>query len=100
MTIMSPPLALGQTVHQVIETLSTLPIAGLFAESLMVKFERSWQKVSGMLGGFQKAGRGNDVASYEQTGTACQFSGQNQHGPSLFFPFRGRYTHLTLVCSS
>ena len=52
MTIMSPPLALGQIVHQVIETLSTLPVAERFAEPLMVKFERSWQKVSGMLGGF------------------------------------------------
>lgn len=50
--LMSPPLALGQVVHTVLESLSILPGAERFKESLINKFERSWQSVSGKKGGF------------------------------------------------
>lgn len=50
--LMSPPLALGQIVHSVLESLSVLPGAERFKESLIIKFDRSWQAVSGKQGGF------------------------------------------------
>ncbi len=55
MTIMSPPLALGQAVHEVIESLSVLPTESRFNESLISKFEQAWKKVTRKLGGFSDA---------------------------------------------
>ena len=53
--LMSPPLALGQAVHQAIEPLSTLPADKRFDESLLDKFDQVWQKVSGKRGGFENS---------------------------------------------
>lgn len=50
--LMAPPLALGQAVHEVLESLSVLTKEQRFDESLMVKFERAWEKVKGKRGGF------------------------------------------------
>lgn len=50
--IMSPPLALGQAVHQVLEDLSILPAKDRFKNSLLEKYSQIWQKVSGKSGGF------------------------------------------------
>ncbi len=50
--LMTPQLALGQAVHEVLESLSILPKEKRFLESLIVKFERAWEKVSGEKGGF------------------------------------------------
>lgn len=50
--LMSPPLALGQAVHEVIEGLSVLPVEERFEEPLLKRFELSWKKVSGKKGGF------------------------------------------------
>ena len=50
--LMAPPLALGQAVHEVLESLSVVPKDKRFSESLMVKFERAWEKVKGKRGGF------------------------------------------------
>jgi ATP-dependent helicase/DNAse subunit B len=52
-TIMTPPLALGQAVHEVIEGLAALPREERFKDSLEKKFEVSWEKVSGEKGGFK-----------------------------------------------
>lgn len=52
MQLMSPPLALGQAVHQVLESLSVLPVDDRFKESLLDKFEVAWKKISGKKGGF------------------------------------------------
>lgn len=51
-TLMSPPLALGQAVHEVIEALSELPVEERFKKSILEKFDESWKKVSGKMGGF------------------------------------------------
>ncbi len=51
-TLMSPPLALGQIVHEIIESLSVLPTEERFKESLIAKFDKAWQKVTGKKGGF------------------------------------------------
>lgn len=50
--IMTPPLALGQAVHEVIESLSVLPVDKRFDVPLLKLLEKSWQKVSGKKGGF------------------------------------------------
>lgn len=50
--LMSPPLALGQAVHEVMEGLSQLPVDERFKEPLIGKFEVIWKKVSGEKGGF------------------------------------------------
>lgn len=52
-TIMSPALALGQSVHEVIENLSVLPVEERFNVKVSDMFHESWQKVSGKLGGFK-----------------------------------------------
>lgn len=52
-SLMCPPLALGQAVHDVVESLSVLETSKRFQEPLLEKFERSWSKVSGMQGGFR-----------------------------------------------
>lgn len=50
--ITSPPLALGQAVHEVLESLSTLPVEERFRDSLVEKYHTVWQKLSGKKGGF------------------------------------------------
>lgn len=50
--IMSPPLALGQIVHQVLESLSVLPTEERLQRSLIDRFHQAWDKVSGERGGF------------------------------------------------
>ncbi len=50
--LMSPPLALGQVVHEVIESLSQMPVAERFRESLVSKFHFAWTRVAGKKGGF------------------------------------------------
>jgi ATP-dependent helicase/DNAse subunit B len=53
--IITPPLALGQAVHEVIESLSVLPTEKRFQTPLTEKFDKVWQKVSGERGGFLDA---------------------------------------------
>ncbi len=50
--LISPPLALGQVVHAVLEELSVLPAKDRFRESPVARFRQAWQKVSGRQGGF------------------------------------------------
>lgn len=50
--LISPPLALGQAVHEVIENLSILPVDQRFKEPLINKYEIAWKKISGKMGGF------------------------------------------------
>jgi ATP-dependent helicase/DNAse subunit B len=50
--LMSPPLALGQAVHEVVESLSEIKTDLRFSTPLLEKFETVWKKVSGKLGGF------------------------------------------------
>lgn len=50
--LMSPSLALGQVVHEVLESLSVIPKATRFLEPIMDRYETAWSKVSGKRGGF------------------------------------------------
>ncbi len=51
--IINPSLALGQIVHEVLEDLSILKVEDRFKESLLDKYNLSWGKVAGKLGGFR-----------------------------------------------
>jgi len=51
-TLMSPPLALGQAVHEVLESLSSLSVSQRFREPLLEKFDSVWQRLGGKKGGF------------------------------------------------
>lgn len=65
MKIMSPPLALGQAVHEVVEALSVLPTEVRFKDSLVLKFQKAWAKVAGKKGGFLDA---NTENTYKKRG--------------------------------
>lgn len=51
--VVAPPLALGQAVHAVIESLADLPTEKRFDVPLLERFEDAWQEVSGKMGGFR-----------------------------------------------
>lgn len=50
--LMNPYLALGQTVHEVVESLSLIKVEDRLKYSLLDKYDKAWEKVSGELGGF------------------------------------------------
>ena len=50
--IMSPPLALGAAVHNVIDEISNLPVSQRITMSLMDRFDNAWDKFAGKRGGF------------------------------------------------
>jgi ATP-dependent helicase/DNAse subunit B len=50
--LMEPPLALGQVVHAVLESISGLPVEERHIEKLMDVYEVMWKNVSGKRGGF------------------------------------------------
>lgn len=50
--IATPPLSLGQAVHEVLESLSVLPTQQRLKDSLIDKYEVVWKKFSGKKGGF------------------------------------------------
>ncbi len=78
--LMSPPLALGQAVHEVVESLSVLAVDKRFSEPLIAKFERSWQKISGKKGGFANT----DVEEkYKSRGKAMLRRVTDNPGPLL-----------------
>jgi ATP-dependent helicase/DNAse subunit B len=52
-TVMTPALALGGVVHEVIESLSTLPSEDRLSIHLHQRFETLWPKITGELGGFK-----------------------------------------------
>lgn len=59
-TIMSPPLSLGQIVHEVVEGLSILPVNKRLEKPLALEFKNRWKKVSGKRGGFKSKKEENE----------------------------------------
>lgn len=53
MAVMTPPLALGQAVHEVIESLAILPVEERLKISLVKRLDPVWLKVTGKKGGFK-----------------------------------------------
>lgn len=58
--VMSPPLALGQAVHEVLESLSIISRDERFNIPLTERLNQSWEKIKGSLGGFP-----NDDVEYQ-----------------------------------
>ncbi len=50
--IVAPALSLGQSVHEVLESLSVLPTKERFKESLIARYDQIWPQISGKRGGF------------------------------------------------
>ncbi len=59
--VISPALALGQAVHEVLESLSVLNVDDRLKDSLLHKYDIVWQKVTGKLGGFRNTDEEQDV---------------------------------------
>jgi ATP-dependent helicase/DNAse subunit B len=76
--LMSPPLALGQVVHEVLESLSTLPVEKRFATPLTERFDQLWPKVSGKQGGFFDE---DTEHYYQERGKKMLRQVQNNPGP-------------------
>jgi ATP-dependent helicase/DNAse subunit B len=51
-SLMQPPLALGQAIHATLEQLSTLPTEERFKTSLLDKYNDIWKTIAGKKGGF------------------------------------------------
>lgn len=77
-TLMQPALALGQIVHEVIETLSRLPVGERFTSSLIEKYERIWPKVSGKKGGFKSS---EEEAEFKKRGEGMLTKVMKNPGP-------------------
>lgn len=78
MSVMEPPLALGQVVHDCIDALSKLPVEDRFKEPLIDRFEKKWESVKGMKGGFTS--NDQEEKFYERTkGMITKI--QNNPGP-------------------
>lgn len=51
-SLIEPPLALGQIVHETLDELSKLPLEVRFKEPLTERLDKLWKSVSGKKGGF------------------------------------------------
>lgn len=76
--IMSPALALGQAVHEVLESLSVLPTNERFRIPLIQRFEDAWKKVTGKNGGFFSE---HTERQYKERGEAMIRRAYNHPGP-------------------
>lgn len=74
----SPPLALGSAIHEVIESLSILPVERRFLEPLTTKLDYVWQKYAGKKGGFTSK---ETEAQYRNRGESMLARIQNHPGP-------------------
>ena len=52
--LMEPPLALGQVVHDVLDTISGQPAESRPINELLTLYEQKWKNVSGIRGGFKE----------------------------------------------
>lgn len=80
MTITSPALSLGGTVHDVVESLSILPVKERLKVSFLKKFDVAWEKVTGKKGGFRTK---DEEAIYKERGTTMLKRVTDNPGPIL-----------------
>ncbi len=78
--IVTPALALGSAVHEVIESLSTIPSNIRFDDSLVLKFDGLWDKYSGKKGGFRDM---EEEHKYKERGKAMLRRVMEHPGPLL-----------------
>ncbi len=79
-SLMAPALALGQTVHEVIESLSVLPVEDRFTSPVVDRFINAWQKVSGERGGFANT---QEEEKFRTRGLAMVKRVQDNPGPLM-----------------
>lgn len=79
-TVTSPSLSLGQSVHEVIESLSVLPVSERFLIPILKKFDVAFLKVSGKIGGFKSK---SEEDEYKERGIAMLRRVEENPGPIL-----------------
>lgn len=77
-TVMTPPLALGQAVHDVIDCLSSLPVEERMTRPLIDRLDECWEKVVGELGGFRD---GDEEEEYKERAKRMLLRIVNNPGP-------------------
>lgn len=77
-SLTSPAMSLGSAVHEVLESLSHLPVEVRFKESLIDRFQISWDKITGLAGGFDNL---ETEAHYKKRGEEMLRRVINHPGP-------------------
>ena len=77
--IINPAIALGLAVHDTLESL-VVPLEQRFVEPLDIKYERMWEKVSGIQGGFRSE---TEEATYKTRGAGMIARVIKNPGPLL-----------------
>ena len=77
-TVVTPPLALGGAVHEVIESLASLPAEERLKISLIKKFDPVWLKYTGKFGGFKNY---SEEEVYRDRGIQMLMNLQENPGP-------------------
>lgn len=80
MIVISPALSLGQVVHEVVESLSVLPVEERLKISLLKKFDVVWERISGKKGGFKTK---DEEMEYKERGVLMIKRVENHPGPIL-----------------
>ncbi|KKR71109.1 MAG: hypothetical protein UU12_C0008G0016 [Candidatus Woesebacteria bacterium GW2011_GWA2_40_7b] len=80
MAIVTPPMALGGAVHEVIESLAVLPVTDRLKISLVKRLDPVWEKNSGKLGGFSDH---NIEMEYKERAIRMLINLQEEPGPIL-----------------
>jgi len=79
-TVVTPPLALGGAVHEVIESLATLPTEERLKISLVKKLDPVWLKYTGKFGGFKNY---SEESEYRDRAIKMLINLQENPGPIL-----------------
>lgn len=79
-TVTNPSLSLGSAVHEVIESLSILPVEERLKIPLLKKYEVAWEKVSGKKGGFKNK---EEEDMYKERGISMLKRVEENPGPIL-----------------
>jgi ATP-dependent helicase/DNAse subunit B len=77
-SIINPPMALGQAVHEVIESLSDIETKKRLMVPLTKRYEQTWKKVRGGLGGFANE---QEEKKYKDRGLMMLSRLQDHPGP-------------------
>lgn len=76
--LMNPPLALGQIIHEVLDSLTPIPLKERFKDSLVVKLHEYWKKIEGKKGGFMD---GSIEEQYKKRGEEMLLRVMKNPGP-------------------
>lgn len=80
MSIVTPPMALGQAVHEVIESLAVLPVDERLKTSLVKRLDPVWKKIEGKKGGFKNF---DEEKTYKERAIQMLINLQENPGPIL-----------------